>query len=260
MVNRHRIYKKLFLLTFVCVCLAGCASPRVSRGVYVDENMDFGAVETVAVMPFLNLSRETLAAERVRDVLISRLLATGALYVLPAGEVARGIVKAGITNPTTPSSEEIIKLGKTINVQAVITGVVREYGELRSSTTAANSISLSIQMVETETGHVVWSSSSTEGGISLTDRLFGGGGQPMEKVTEQAVDALIKKLFEPSAPQKQAGPAEPAASPVKGGPTESSIKTEKGKPQPTSPSAKGQPTGSPAQGQKGPATPEKGSE
>jgi hypothetical protein len=34
-----------------------------------------------------------------------------------------------------------------------------------------------------------------KGGISLWDRLFGGGGQPMNKITEKAVNDLINKLF-----------------------------------------------------------------
>jgi len=34
-----------------------------------------------------------------------------------------------------------------------------------------------------------------EGGINLGDRLFGGGGEPMNVVTEKAVDDIIDKLF-----------------------------------------------------------------
>ena len=157
--------------------------------------MDFGAIQTVAVMPFVNLTRESTAAERVRDVFINRLLATGALYVLPVGEVARGVTRAEITMPGVPSPEDIVKLGGILKAQAVITGTVREYGEIRSGSAMANVISLSAQMVETESGRVVWSAASTKGGITTTDRLFGGGGQPMNKITEKAVDDLIIKLF-----------------------------------------------------------------
>ena len=48
--------------------------------VYRDPNMDFGAIQTIAVMPFSNLSRDSLASERVRDVFMNMLLATGAVY------------------------------------------------------------------------------------------------------------------------------------------------------------------------------------
>ena len=166
-----------------------------AEDIYIDPNMDFGAIKTVAVMPFANLTRDTIVSERVRDVFINSLLFTGAVYVLPTGEVARGVARAEIQNPAAPSGEDVIKLGGIINVQAIITGVVREYGEVRSGTTLANIISLSVQMIETQTGKVVWTASSTKGGISIWDRLFGGGGQPMNVITEKAVNDLINKLF-----------------------------------------------------------------
>jgi polysaccharide biosynthesis protein PelC len=183
----------IFCLMIVTTVLLGCSQHPL--GVYHDQNMDFGAVQTVAVMPFVNLTRDNVAAERVRDIFINRLLATEALYVLPIGEVARGVAKVEIQNPASPSPDEIVKLGAAIKAQAIVTGSVREYGEVRAGTTSANVVSASIQMMETQTGKIVFSSSSSQGGITLTDRLFGGGGEPMEKVTEKSVDDLIKKMF-----------------------------------------------------------------
>lgn len=180
----------LFLLFFV----GACATSTVTT-TYIDPNMDFGAVKTVGVMPFGNLTRDSVVADRVRDVFTNKLLATGAIYVVPSGEVARGVARSEIQAPSTPSPEEAVKLGGIIKVEAIITGVVKEYGEVRSGTTNANIISLSAQMIETQTGRVVWSASSTQGGITLSDRLFGGGGKPMNIVTEKAVDDLISKLF-----------------------------------------------------------------
>lgn len=167
--------------------------------VYRDPNMDFGSIKTVAVLPFANLARDPVVAERVRDVFINRLLSTGAVYVLPVGEVARGIASAQLQNPAAPTPEEVVKLGSVLKADAVITGVVREYGEVRAGSSAANIISMSIQLTEAGTGKIVWSGSSTKGGIGFWNRLFGGGGQPLNKVTEQAIDALFDKLLGPPA-------------------------------------------------------------
>jgi hypothetical protein len=163
---------KRILICFILIFLAACAT---TSDIYRDPNM--------------------VVAERVRDVFINDLLATGAIYVVPVGEVARGVSRAEISNPTAPSPEEVVKLGTIIKVQAVMTGVVKEYGEVRSGTTSANIVSVSLQMMEGTTGKVVWSASSTKGGISIWDRLFGGGGQPMNKITEKAIQDLINKLF-----------------------------------------------------------------
>ena len=183
---------KIFLI-FSVFFLTSCATSL--RDVYIDPNMDFGAVKSIAVMPFLSLARDAVVADRVRDVFINKLLAIGAVYVLPVGEVARGTARAETQNPSAPSPEEAVKLGGIVKVQAIITGTVREYGEVRSGTAAANVASVSVQMIETQTGKVVWSASATEGGVNIWDRLFGGGGKPMNKVTEKAVDDLIRKLF-----------------------------------------------------------------
>lgn len=185
---------KRIAVFFILISLLACSS--ASHEMYRDQNMDFGAIEVVAVLPLSNLTREQHAAERVRDVFITMLLSTGGIYVIPPGEVARGIARAGITDPTAPSVEEIIKLAGIIKANAIITGTVREYGEVRSGTTSANVVSLSMKMVEAQTGRIVWSASSTQGGIGLGDRLLGGGGKPLNNVTEKAINEIIEKLFE----------------------------------------------------------------
>ncbi|MEK6776208.1 MAG: GNA1162 family protein [bacterium] len=179
------------LLTLVLVCFMGCAAPTR----YHDPNMDFGSIQSVAVLPFQNLATQKEAGERVRDVFMNMLLSTEGVYVLPPGEVARGVSRAQLSEPTAPSVEEVQKLGNILTVDAVVTGVLREYGEVRSGTASSSVISLSLKMIETKTGKVIWTASSTKGGISTTDRLFGGGGQPMNPITEEAVSELIHQLF-----------------------------------------------------------------
>lgn len=158
--------------------------------------MDFGAIQTVGVMPFHNLSRESTAAERVRDVFINQLLSTGAVYVVPVGEVARAVARAETQSPATPAPEDVIKLGGLLKAQGIITGAVHEYGEVRSGSSSANVIAVSVQLLETQTGRIVWTASSTRGGIDVWDRLLGGGGRPMNDVTRAAVNDLVGKLFE----------------------------------------------------------------
>ncbi len=185
---------KKIVLCFVLLYVTACASAKTGD-LYLDPNMDFGTVKTVGVMPFINLARDPVVADRVRDVVINKLLASGAVYVVPVGEVSRGITRSEISSPTTPSPEEAIKLGGIIQAQAIITGAVREYGEARSGSVSANIVSVSLEMIETQTGKIVWAASSTQGGITMWDRFFGGGGQPMNTVTEKAVDDLLNKLL-----------------------------------------------------------------
>ena len=183
------------LLAIMSLVLLTSCAPGITSTVYRDPNMDFGAIQTVGVMPFQNLTRETLAADRVRDVFINRLLSTETLYVQPVGEVARAVGRLEIQTPTALSPEDVVKLGGLLKAQAIITGAVLEYGEVRSGSSAANLVSVSVQIQEAQTGRTVWTASSTRGGISVWDRLIGGGGRPMYDVTRDAVNDVIQKLF-----------------------------------------------------------------
>ena len=182
----------LALLAAALPALAGCSS---SARTYHDKVMDFSTIRTVAVFPLENLSRDNLAGERVRDVLVNSLLASGAFYVLPQGEVARGIARVAVVSPATPTPEEVVKVAKLIGAEAVITGTVKEYGEVRAASSVANTISVTLELSEAQTGKVVWSASTTRGGVGAWERLLGGGGKPMNFVTEEAVDVLLDQLF-----------------------------------------------------------------
>lgn len=191
MPGENAVTMKNILVVLILLCVGACAGSVKYR----DPNMDFGSIQKVAVLPFANLSRDEKAADRVRDVYTNMLMATGSLYLLPPGEVARGLSRAQLADRSAPSEEEIKRLGGILGVDAVMTGVVKEYGEVRSGSVTSNLVSMSLRMFEVKTGKVVWSASSTKGGVSTTDRLFGGGGRPMNNVTEEAVIDLINKLY-----------------------------------------------------------------
>lgn len=189
---RHGIPRSIALA--LLALLAACSGHRGRS--FQDAQMDFGAIRTVAVMPFQNLTRDNLAGERVRDVFANMLLATGSVYVVPAGEVARGVGMVGVAAVSTPSTEEVVKLGTALKAEGIITGVVKEYGEVRSGAAASNVVAMSVQLYETATGKIVWAGSVTKGGVAFSDRLFGGGGRPLNDITEAAVDELLAKLLD----------------------------------------------------------------
>lgn len=176
--------------------LAGCASQPKSEATYHDPNMDFGLVQSVGVLPFVDLSQTGKAGERVRDVFMTMLQAQVDVYVIPAGEVARSIARIQPEDPTAPTTEELIRLAENLEADVLITGTVLEYGEVRSGAAAATVCTVSAKMLEGQTGTVVWSASASRGGVGASERLLGGGGQPMNIVTTQAVNDLIDQLFQ----------------------------------------------------------------
>ena len=77
-------------------------------------------------------------------------------------------MKVAVVTSAAPSVEESVKLGQALKADAIITGVVKEYGEVRSGTTTANVVSVSIQMIETATAG--WSGPRVHQGRNHRDR------------------------------------------------------------------------------------------
>ena len=180
------------IVVAAALALAACSKERT----YHNAQMDFASVRNVAVLPLWNLSKEPQGGDRVRDVLTNSLLATNAIYVYPTGEIARAVSRLNLPTPATPSPDEVVKLCAMLKCDAVITGVLKEYGELRTSSSAANVVALSLQMQDGATGKVIWAGSSTKGGVGWSDRLMGStGGRPVNDVTEEVVDDLLGQLF-----------------------------------------------------------------
>jgi TolB-like protein len=172
-----------------------CGGHRGARSTYHDANMDFGLIQSVAVLPFDNLSLNGKAGETVRDVFMTMLQASVDIYVVPAGEVRRAVSRVQPDDPKAPTEEEFVNLAKNLEVDVLITGTVLEYGEVRSGAAASNVCSVNVQMIEGQTGRIVWSASATRGGVTAGDRLVGGGGQPMNIIVSKTVGDLLDRLF-----------------------------------------------------------------
>jgi len=180
----------------IMLLAAGCAGHRGAQATFHDANMDFGLIQSVAVMPFENLSNAQHAGETSRDVFMTLLQAKVDLYVIPPGEILRAISRVQPDSARLPTSEEVVKLAQNLEADVIITGTVLEYGQVRSGSASSNVCSLSIKMLEGQTGRVVWSASSTRGGVSAGDRLVGSGGKPMNVVITKAAEDLVDRLFQ----------------------------------------------------------------
>jgi len=173
---------------------AGCSgNPKPTE--FSNPRFDFGFVQRVAVLPFENLSSDRQAGARATRLMITELLATGALDVVEPGEVQAALGQFG-TRVTDPSSEQIVALGKSLGVQALILGSVTQSDTLRSGATAIPVVGLDVHMVETETGAAVWAASTVVKGESFGARILGTAGEPVSVTTRRAVRDVLKTLVQ----------------------------------------------------------------
>lgn len=172
-------------LTLLLAALAGagCAAPPR----YLNRSADLGAIKTVAVLPFENITTDKLCAERVQRIFLTELLSREAFKVVEPGLVTRAMRRDQL-EPAALTPEEIKRLGTALGAEALFMGTVLEYDEGRAGGSAPSPrVKLLLRLVDVDSGTTVWSVSREAGGATVTARLFGIGGSAASTVAEKLI-------------------------------------------------------------------------
>ncbi|MGB5398999.1 MAG: penicillin-binding protein activator LpoB, partial [Thermoanaerobaculia bacterium] len=104
--------------------------------------------------------------------------------------------KMGSGRMTAPSSEEALGLGQALGVQAVVIGTVAQSEVMRFGSALRPVVTLDAQMIETDTGAIVWAATHTEKGSTVGARLLGTGGEPLAETTRRCIQKLLDTLLD----------------------------------------------------------------
>ncbi len=178
--------------TALVLCACQTSSPI---SVYYHPNADLTAFQRVAVLPLDNLTSERFAADRVREVLSVELASMGAFEIVEAGEVNLAMRSNSVQAVSDIGPDLIQKLGQDLKVQAVVMGSVMEYRERQNGNLVIPEIAVTLRLVETETGVVVWSASDSRKGEDVWARLFGVGEESQAVSVRELLRDLIDTLF-----------------------------------------------------------------
>ncbi|MBI5182767.1 MAG: hypothetical protein HY999_00160 [Nitrospinae bacterium] len=168
---------------------------------YLNPSANFQYIKRIAVLPFNNLTDEKFAGERVRSIVIIELLSRGIFDIVEMGEIAttlKGVYEEWgyREGELVPVDKEIAKrLGERLDVQAIILGSVEEYGISRSGTGSTPIISLSLRMIDTNSGEILWQASCNKRGGSYIGRLFGLDEMTMSNLTMEVAKKIIDTLL-----------------------------------------------------------------
>lgn len=187
----HSLTRFLACAIAAAACV-GCP-PRVTT--FVHPQADFSLIRRIAVLPLENLTQDPTAPEKVRQLLIIGIMSSGTVEVTDVGEVARGLRAAGVLNPAVPGTEEIRKLGKELDVEAVLAGSVQEFAQGRTAGAPTTSVALVFRLIETEHGEVIWSASVSKSGVGAMARLFGVGGESATERARKLIRRTLKTLI-----------------------------------------------------------------
>jgi len=179
-------------LLALALLLPSCASgPRL----YVNPDADMSYYKKIAVLPFANLSSDVMAAQRVTRAFVTELIMTDRFQIVQAEDFARSLQAAGIT-PGADGSFDLAKL-KEPATQAGATGILRgsvtEYQVDRSGGSDIPVIAFDVELVDVNTGNVVWRSALSKRGKGRFP-IFGSHSRSLGRLTQDACEEVVGRL------------------------------------------------------------------
>jgi TolB-like protein len=190
--KKSRVVIGMLALGAVLVAV-GCGGIRPTR--FVNPDFDFGFVEKIGVLPLENLTTDRQSAERTTRMLITELLATGAVIVVEPGEVETTFART-VEGRGEPTQEQLVAMGQELEAQALLIGSVAQSNEVRSGTVSIPVVTIDLRLIETDTGATVWAATHTERGSGAGAKFLGTGGEPISETTRKCIRTLIKELVE----------------------------------------------------------------
>ncbi len=186
------------LLTFL-ILLSCAGGPRI----YLNPEADMSFYQKVGVVPFVNLSVDRFAGEKMTSAFVTELLITEKFDVIERGEFDYIVQQVRSSTGGSPSAEltaeQLKAIGDQAGVNGIIEGVVKDYEMIRLGQGSYPLISFSVKLVDAPTGRVVWESNySTKGGPKLPIISLGEThtlGELSQKVCRKVVRKFVGKAF-----------------------------------------------------------------
>ena len=179
------------ILTSILLSLSACSFNKTNAKTesYLRENVSIAHIETVAVFPFEGSG----GAARVREFTMTQVLASGMFDVVDKGRLD-DILRQELITPETPvDATSIRRIGNRLNVQGFIFGSLEMSNQSRGGASFSEII-VTLRLLDTETGIILWQASGMASGYSLTDRLFGMAPKDSFTVTMDLLNELFATM------------------------------------------------------------------
>jgi len=186
--------KNIFVLSPVLIVLfAGCG--HTLRRDYIAPRDNFDPPETVAVLPFENLTQFPDAGEIVAELFTTELYRTGSFRVMDRNQVKRLMREKRITPPQVVDRLAAQKIGQELEVDAVLIGSVSEYWyrlERKSRRPGGEepAVGLNARLVDVASGEVVWASSHSRSSYDV----FSADRDHINRVAQITVANMVESL------------------------------------------------------------------
>ena len=163
--------------------------------VYVNPEADLAFYKRIAVLPFADLSSMSLAGPRVTRAFITELIMTNRFQVVEPEEFTGALRRKGV-RPEQDGSYDPGKLkdaAAEMGVAGILRGAVTEYQVSRNDGGDVPVIAFDAELMDVNTGNVVWRSSISKRGRGRI-AVVGGGKRSLGRLTQDACVELVARL------------------------------------------------------------------
>jgi hypothetical protein len=172
---------------------AGCApGPRL----FVNREADATLYKQVVIVPFANLSGDPYAAGRIVRALTTEFVIADRFQIVDPTLLLGELQKANVV-PDATGQIDIVRLREAagrLQATGVIRGSVTEYAMRRQGTDEFPVVAFDCEMVDVQTGIVVWRLSLNETGRGRLPILGGSGERSFSRVTQEACQRAVALL------------------------------------------------------------------
>lgn len=187
------VYKTCSLTVIIAAILVwtGCGHRREVR---MTEKVSLLDVKRVAVLPFDNLAQEINAGERVTHVFIAALHRERVVRILELGEVERFLIRNRIRSTSQVDLRLLSAMGRELGVDAVLLGIVDEYGYRVMSGEQIPVVGVSLRLLDTRTGGILLAASYSRSGVDSETVFTMGRIRSLTQLTDRVVTDIVEKL------------------------------------------------------------------
>jgi curli biogenesis system outer membrane secretion channel CsgG len=176
------------------IALLACGCATTGR-IYVNPDADQGFYKKIAVLPFANVSGNSLAAPRVTRAFVTELIIAD-LYQVVEPELMQEPLSASGAEPDGQGrypSEKVKEMATRLGAQGVVQGAVTEYEMQRRGDDDTPVLGFDVELLDVATGNVVWRFHWVGKGAGRLP-VVGGGIRTLGQLTQHACQATVGDL------------------------------------------------------------------
>ncbi len=185
--------RHLFLIPAALLLASGCG--HTLRRDYTASGDSLAGLETIAVLPFENLTQFPDAGEIVAELFTTELYRTGSFRVMDRNQVKRLMREKRITPPQVVDRQAAQKIGRELEVDAVLIGSVSEYWyrlERKSRRPGGEepAVGINARLVDVASGEVIWASSHSRSSYDV----FSADRDHINRVAQITVANMVESM------------------------------------------------------------------